>query len=361
MTVTLPLWPIQAMDILGCLAMILLAGCALYRTRRLLEAHGDDILCRYLAWLTGSFFAFSLFRSLGHLVRHVLLAAGLDPLWQRLSPVSGGLNTITFIVVFAVTLFFRDVYRIMQSTLRDKERIEETSRQLLTLNEDLEAIVTDRTRYELALRLGHELRNPIMIIGGLLRRLLPRLERDEKAKRQAETILEQIAGLEAMLLEFDRQQVKLSKHFGQTEINQLLRRSMHILRPLAQGRQVRLEARLAESALTLSGDPHLLLIACNQVLRQVIRCLRPGGTVILTSGMADGHIEIETSGAPLEREGTDTDREAGDDADVGTALETAVVQQIVRQHRGRLVVECRGDTLVIRILLPTHLAELETL
>ena len=171
MTMTLPLTLIHVVDILGSSWVLVLSLLCLRQSLLLKKVQQDNALVTYILWLTGALFSFGLFRSLGHLVKYILLYGGHDDLWTRLSPVSGSLITVTFIVIFATTLFFRDMLTIMNRMQADRRKIEQTSAQLFQLNQDIESMVSDRTRAELSFQFAHEIRNPITIIGGLLQRL----------------------------------------------------------------------------------------------------------------------------------------------------------------------------------------------
>ncbi|MEA2113871.1 MAG: sensor histidine kinase, partial [Thermodesulfobacteriota bacterium] len=163
--IPLSLYPIWGIDIAGSLAMLFLSSLCMRQVVILYKRDREDALNTYLMWLITALFAFCIFRSVGHLVKHLLVFSGHSDIWTWIAPLSGGFNTIAFIVIFAVTLFFRNVLIFMNRMTSDRVKIETTSRELLSLNQDIESVVSDRTRAEMALNLAHEIRNPVMIIG----------------------------------------------------------------------------------------------------------------------------------------------------------------------------------------------------
>jgi len=104
--ITLPLWPIWMVDIIGSLGVLLVGWACFREVRRLKNQEPDNALYLYFYWLTLSLLAFGVSRSGGHLLQHLLVFSGHQAIWQRLQPVTGGFNTITFVVISAVGLFF---------------------------------------------------------------------------------------------------------------------------------------------------------------------------------------------------------------------------------------------------------------
>jgi len=58
----------------------------------------------FLYYLTIAQFSFAVARSVGHILKHLLITVNLKSIWIFLRPYSGGTNTITFIIVFSVAL-----------------------------------------------------------------------------------------------------------------------------------------------------------------------------------------------------------------------------------------------------------------
>jgi len=103
------------------------------------------------------------------MLKHVLHFTGHTYVWMKIQPWSGAFNTATFFIMASVTFFFHRMKDITDRMIQDRMRLQRTSQELLKLNRDMEVIVSERTRGELALRIAHELRNPATIIGGLVR------------------------------------------------------------------------------------------------------------------------------------------------------------------------------------------------
>jgi two-component system, NtrC family, sensor kinase len=142
---TLPLAVIEWVDMAGSATMILLALLSVRQALLLRRKNPQNVMWTYLVWFCSGLVVFSLSRSLGHVLKHVLLAADLEPLWDHLRPFSGSLNTITFVIAGAITLFFSRVYRTYQQMLLDKGTIEKAHEEITQLNITLEKKVQSRT------------------------------------------------------------------------------------------------------------------------------------------------------------------------------------------------------------------------
>ncbi|MDZ7665684.1 MAG: histidine kinase dimerization/phospho-acceptor domain-containing protein [Desulfotignum sp.] len=66
-------------------------------------------------------------------------------MWDEIGPFTGAINTISFMLVGTVTLFFNQSWRINEKILSAKQKQEDTSAKLLELNQTLEHKVVERT------------------------------------------------------------------------------------------------------------------------------------------------------------------------------------------------------------------------
>lgn len=138
--------PIWIVDVLGALCMILLSFLSIRQAHRLRRRDPRNIVWAYLLWVCYALALFAVSRSAGHILKQFLIHAGRISLWQAIQPFSGGVNTFTFIVVGAVTLFFARTWNIYQQILKDTRDLQTTRDELLYVNQNLESLVAARTR-----------------------------------------------------------------------------------------------------------------------------------------------------------------------------------------------------------------------
>ncbi len=143
---TLPLYPIWLIDIAGSLATIVFAVLSLRLARRLSKQDVDNVIGTYLFWMCFALLIFALSRSVGHVGKRLLILSGRSDIWESIQPYSGSFNTIAFILVASITLFFERSWSIYQKILADRRVIQEAHERLLFLNRNLEDLVARRTQ-----------------------------------------------------------------------------------------------------------------------------------------------------------------------------------------------------------------------
>ena len=357
-----PLYVIWGVDIAGCITMIVLSTACVKITLDLHRKDPENALNNYLVWLFSAILAFCISRSIGHLVKHLLLFAGAGQVWKSISPYSGGFNTITFIIIFAVTLFFREMRNIMTRMTRDKNRIKKTSQQLLELNQDIEAIVSDRTHTELALRIAHEIRNPVMIIGGLLCRMAKK-STDNAERERFNLVLDQTRKLESLVDKIEDLHPAVGKRFLPIELNTLVQDIIEIVESETRFKEIKLHFDRFSVPLSFQGDQQLVKVALLHVLRNGIEACGSGNSIEVVTRLAEKGIEVRIKddgpGIPAEivkhifkpfystKEGS-------------TGLGLPYVRQIIIEHRGTIDIDStEGKGTLVRIVFPTLLGELK--
>ncbi|HMK33898.1 MAG TPA: ATP-binding protein [Desulfomonilaceae bacterium] len=138
--------PIWFIDVFGSMLMILFSFLSVWYASRLRKIQPSNVVWTYLLWLCVALAGFAVSRGVGHVAKRFLLLADRRDLWLMLKPYSGAINSIAFVVVASITLFFQRVQRINTAILNDKKALEEASAEVMRLNSDLESLVQDRTR-----------------------------------------------------------------------------------------------------------------------------------------------------------------------------------------------------------------------
>ena len=147
---SLPVYPIWISDLAGSILMILFSFLCVRLAGKLRERDRNNVVWLYLLSVCYMLAAFAVSRSVDHIAKRILLTLHYDSLWILVRPYTGAINTLTFVFVAAVTLFFGPVWKVYQQILNDKQAIQEAHEQLLFMNHNLENIVEESTR-ELAL------------------------------------------------------------------------------------------------------------------------------------------------------------------------------------------------------------------
>ena len=202
MTVTaLPIWLV---DMAGAVAMIVLAFLCIHHVRALSRRDRQNVIWTYLTWVSYCLAGFAISRSAGHVVKQMLIVSDHQPVWALIRPYSGAVNTFLLIIVASFTLFFERAWRVYRRIMGDQKALQQTHEELLSLNENLEKRVVERTEAlarsekqiaqadklasigQLSSGIAHEINNPLGIILGytqlLLRQETPESQKHEDLK-----------------------------------------------------------------------------------------------------------------------------------------------------------------------------------
>ncbi|MFZ2446949.1 MAG: ATP-binding protein [Syntrophobacteraceae bacterium] len=142
---SLSLYPIWINELAGSALMIVFSFLCVSAARRLKDKDPENVVWTYLLWVSISLAAFALSRAGGHILKRILVGAGYDEAWGLIKPYSGSVNTVTFFMVAAITLFFERIWGIYRQISKDRLALQKAHADLLFLNRNLEDLVVERT------------------------------------------------------------------------------------------------------------------------------------------------------------------------------------------------------------------------
>lgn len=137
--------PILAVDVLGSVAMVVIALLSLYKARVLRGMDPDNAVFLYLLWISTGFTVFAVSRSFGHILKQVLILTSNTQAWSAVSAYSGSVNTVSLMLVGLITLFFNQSWNINEKIHAGRKKLEDTHIKIMELNQTLEHKVIERT------------------------------------------------------------------------------------------------------------------------------------------------------------------------------------------------------------------------
>jgi len=137
--------PILAVDVLGSVAMVVIALLSLYKAKILRILDPDNAVFLYLLWISTGFTVFAVSRAFGHILKQFLVLSANIETWHAISSYSGSINTVSFMLVGLITIFFNQIWNINEKILSGREKLENTHIELMDLNQTLEQKVIERT------------------------------------------------------------------------------------------------------------------------------------------------------------------------------------------------------------------------
>ncbi|MFA7346805.1 MAG: HAMP domain-containing sensor histidine kinase [Desulfurivibrionaceae bacterium] len=360
--ITISLLPIWLIDFGGAVALILLSGLCLKHALALARIDRESPLIIFLLWFCGALFALALSRSSGHILKHLLTLSGREDLWRLLAPFSGSVNSMAFIVIASVTLFFNRIETIMERMVRDREKIEKNSQDLFRLNKEIEAVIAERTKAAMALRIAHEVRNPITIIGGMVRRLLNAYPAEEEGRLKLIHILDQARKLENLVSKFESVRPESRKIFAPLDLNPIVAEAVESLQQEARAKEVGLSPDLSQIPLFFHGNSSLIKIALAHLLRNAVNACTKNNRIIIATEMTSAgcQVKITDDGPGISKEMLEVIFDPYQHINrQSTGLGLPYVKQIINEHMGTVTVTSeQGTGTTVLIILPTHLGEL---
>jgi two-component system, NtrC family, sensor kinase len=217
--------------------------------------------------------------------------------------------------------------------LRDRKRLEEK----LVRSERLSAL--GRT----AAYISHEIKNPLMLIGGFARQVLKNIAGDPDINREKlQIIVDEVQHLEAFVEEVGGY-AKISepqKRLG--DLNALVQETCRRLEASIQEKGITLRLELDHDLPLVQFDPgHLRQIILN-IAKNGIEAMPEGGTLTLVSGRQAGRVFVQVSdtgeGIPPEVMGK-IFQPFFSTKPKGSGLGLAISQKIIEAHGGEITIE----------------------
>lgn len=206
---------------------------------------------------------------------------------------------------------------------------------------------------EVAAKVAHEIRNPLVSIGGFAQRLEKKL--DGNLQEYAAIITNEVKRLEAILkdiLGFVRE-VRLSK--TSVDINGIVNDVISLVGAELNERGIALKTELGPVE-PVFLDPDRVKEAFLNIVNNSIQAVGTGGEISVRSYPSNGHavIEISDTGSGINEKDLPfifdpfyTTKPSG------TGLGLAITRRIIEEHRGRIEVRSKpGEGTLVRVQLP---------
>ncbi len=210
---------------------------------------------------------------------------------------------------------------------------------------------------EMAANLAHELKNPLITIGGFAGRLLKGLPTESRESHYAETIVKEVGRLEKMLAEILAFSRKPTICYQSCNIASILKDCIENCQATLEDQSI-LCSVTSEDDLSVLGDGHQLKQAFLNLMLNACDAMPSGGRigVVASRSALDKHsvrviIRDSGGGIPVEmlpkifNPFFTTKRH-------GTGLGLAIVNRIVTNHGGRIEAGNHGEGAEFTIILP---------
>ncbi|MFA4904558.1 MAG: ATP-binding protein [Desulfobaccales bacterium] len=203
--------------------------------------------------------------------------------------------------------------------------------------------------------IAHEIKNPLLIIGGFARQLLKTPNLDDKSNRKLSMIAEEVSHLEEMVAEMRDFVRRPSAQKQSGQIMDILREALDLFHDTFEEHHITVH-QVEETPLpSLPFDPRQVRQVFLNLLKNALEAMPQGGEITITSRVQDtkAEISIADTGEGMTAEVAEnifqpyfTTKEKG------TGLGLAICQSIIQEHGGTISVASTpggGTTFIIQL------------
>jgi PAS domain S-box-containing protein len=229
---------------------------------------------------------------------------------------------------------------LLLDELRERNELLQEAYRKLQENQDI-LIRSERlsTIGKLAAQVAHEIRNPLVSIGGFARNIAKRAEPDSPIRNYSNIIWDETKRLESILedvLSYSRHSEPKLRDY---DINQLLLRTIELLEEQIESNKIELKLSLEEGAGEIPMDPDQIRQVMMNLCKNAIAAMPDGGTLEIETTKAGGFVwvNIKDSGEGIPDEFRDKIFEPFfTTKSSGTGLGLPISYQIIDAHGGML-------------------------
>lgn len=210
---------------------------------------------------------------------------------------------------------------------------------------------------EAAAYVSHEIKNPLMVIGGLSHQVARRLEGQPELQEKLRLIREEVRRLETFLGDLRDFTRPAQPALAPVNLNQVIREVEQLLESEARKRGVEIVEDLDSRLPSVPADPGQMKQVLLNLMKNALEAMDGGGRIVLKSGAEEEQVwfAVADTGVGMTPEVLAkifnpffTTKEKG------TGLGLAVIHKIITDHGGSISVEStpkKGSTFVVKLPL----------
>jgi two-component system sensor histidine kinase HydH len=216
---------------------------------------------------------------------------------------------------------------------------------------------------EMAASIAHEIRNPLVSIGGFARRLDSKLDASNPEKRYSRIIVKEVSRLEKVLQEVLAFSRSAEPVFQECSITDVLLEGLEVLEDGFADCGIQVIREFQEEIPKIHGDANQIKQVFINLFSNAQQAMSQGGTlwVKCESREADGNVVVsvqDTGGGISEDVITNIFNPFFTTKHTGTGLGLAITHRVVEMHGGDIQVKNRpGHGVTFIVTLPARIAE----
>jgi signal transduction histidine kinase len=220
------------------------------------------------------------------------------------------------------------------------------------LVEEEKSVALDKMMDEVA----HEIRNPLVSIGGFSKRVYDRLPENDPNKKYLEMIMDEVSKLENMVKLLIELKTMTVCYLGNTDINEVITEALALYEDEFAAKGVVVKTQLLNNLPLISGDKEQLKTAVSNLIKNSIEAMQESPKILtITTSVSDGRmiIEVTDTGKGIPKDKLKSIFHPFYTSKIyGPGLGLTFTLKIVQQHGGTISVESepgKGTTFTIRL------------
>lgn len=233
----------------------------------------------------------------------------------------------------------------------DRRRAEEALKEKVTRSEYLASMG------QLVAEITHEIKNPLMMIGGFTRQLL-QSEDDKNRLKKLTIIAEQTERLEKLLSDLREYYLPRSLSIERINVKEIIEKVYSLVKNECEGKGIHTELQIHGDKLAVDWDSNKLEQVFLNVIKNAIEAMSTGGHLSIQAGSSGDKVEIT-----IDDDGCGIPKDRMDDIlecffttkSNGTGLGLCISNKYIDQHRGSSlsIQSTEGKGTRVQIGLPT--------
>jgi signal transduction histidine kinase len=205
---------------------------------------------------------------------------------------------------------------------------------------------------------AHEVRNPVMSIGGFAKRIKQKLPPDNPVYKYAEIIINEAARLEKMVQDVEDYARMRQPEFGEVNLRELVEHALEDWEAKQGWTKIDIRTDLPADEATFPGDEELLCLALNNLVQNAAEAMDGEGRLSVAGYSEASHVIITVTdtgrGIPSEERPLIFDPFFTSNTR-GSGLGLTTVDRIVSSHHGTISVRSTpGKGTEFRVQLPLY-------
>jgi PAS domain S-box-containing protein len=196
---------------------------------------------------------------------------------------------------------------------------------------------------KMAAHIGHEIKNPLMLIGGFARQVLKEIAQDpQKNQEKLQIIVDEVKRLEDFLVEVGSYAKFSEPQKSLGNLNALIQETCQRLEPALLEKNIELLVELDPNLPEILFDPaHMRQVILN-IAKNGIEAMGPGGTLTVATGRQEARVfvQISDTGAGIPPEIQEKIFQPFfSSKSKGSGLGLAISQKIIEAHQGEITID----------------------